>query len=391
MSLPLYRSLRGADWGQSSRNSGANMGLVFDKFFEGWEADFSKVADTQKVQWVERFARRHNLTRGLVDHAARQEKLVSGLGGTCWWAVATSRFVTGTGIDNPLENGFAFHHTLGVPYLAGSGLKGALRAYGEQWLTAGAGPPVERLFGRRQKPEAGSAIFFDMLPVESVAFVAEVMTPHYGKWYQDSSEPPADWHAPTPIPFLAVEHGAIFRIALAPRVADCTQWSEDKEALAAMLKDALRFTGLGAKTAVGYGRFELCDTPEAARTLSDSVTEALMQEWSPPARLAQTPDAASKPAVKPPQDRAPSNTSNRPGGRRQVVPPRQVRAPATAKYNAGDTLPAGTELTWSDDKVVATRAVVLKPGMQVQVALADDASDIFDVALASLVELRHIK
>ena len=42
-------------------------------------------------------------------------------------ATAIAPFTTGLGNEHPLENGFAFFNPYGLPYLAGSGVKGVLR------------------------------------------------------------------------------------------------------------------------------------------------------------------------------------------------------------------------------------------------------------------------
>jgi CRISPR-associated protein Cmr6 len=75
-------------------------------------------------------------------------------------AQSTSPFVTGTGIEHPLENGFAFLNPYGVPYLPGSGIKGVARRAAEELALGLWGdrrdwdiPSVWWLFGF----EAGSA------------------------------------------------------------------------------------------------------------------------------------------------------------------------------------------------------------------------------------------
>lgn len=64
--------------------------------------------------------------------------------------------------------------------------------------------------------------------------------------------PPGDWMAPIPIPFLVTEAHAAFVFSLLPRVPN------HRDAVAPVwswLLKALQFAGAGAKTAVGYGRF----------------------------------------------------------------------------------------------------------------------------------------
>jgi len=68
-----------------------------------------------------------NLVGSLNDRA---EKL--GSDGFQLTGVATAPFVTGMGMEHPLENGFAFLDPYGVPYLPGSSVKGVLRRAAEE-------------------------------------------------------------------------------------------------------------------------------------------------------------------------------------------------------------------------------------------------------------------
>lgn len=47
-------------------------------------------------------------------------------------AISESPFMTGIGMEHPLENGFAFLNPYGLPYLPGSGVKGVLRRAAEE-------------------------------------------------------------------------------------------------------------------------------------------------------------------------------------------------------------------------------------------------------------------
>lgn len=256
MNIPLFPSAARA---ANLQSPGSNAGLVFDKFFASWNATFTELQGASaKLNWVNRFA--NAACPCDPNWAARQRALVEALGGTVWRATATSRFITGTGIANPLENGFVWHHSFGCPYLPASGLKGALGAYWRQW-DGNDIACAKRLFG--EAAQAGAAMVFDMIPFSGVRLCAEVMTPHYGPWYQ-KGEIPGDWHDPVPIPFLAVEAGAVFQIAVAPRVGGNAQppaWRDDLNLLRRRLSEKLEWTGLGAKTAVGYGRFKLGERP----------------------------------------------------------------------------------------------------------------------------------
>jgi CRISPR-associated protein Cmr6 len=80
------------------------------------------------------------------------------------------------------------------------------------------------------------------------------MTPHYGPYYE-RSEVPGDWHSPMPIPFLTVSPGQSFVFALVPRTLSNADRTDCHTAVE-WLENALLELGAGAKTAVGYGRFE---------------------------------------------------------------------------------------------------------------------------------------
>ena len=260
MSIPLSPSTTRQ---RSVENPNANLGLVFDKYFGGWNDTFDALSEagpdgkTTKSKWVNQIVDATARTNGakLDALAARQRELTAALGGVSWSVTLTSRFVTGTGIANPLENGFVFHPTLAAPYLPASGLKGAVKAFWTQWQLPAPDAQTLRIFG--EDDQVGTAVFFDMLPLAPVKLVAEIITPHYGPWYQNG-DAPGDWHSPKPIPFIAMETGATFQISIAPRgrpVSCSAEWATDVVALKAAIGDALMFTGAGAKTAVGYGRF----------------------------------------------------------------------------------------------------------------------------------------
>lgn len=64
----------------------------------------------------------------------RQQALIASLGnhGFTLAATSTAPFATGLGNEHPIENGFAFLTPYGLPYLAGSGVKGVLRRAAEE-------------------------------------------------------------------------------------------------------------------------------------------------------------------------------------------------------------------------------------------------------------------
>jgi len=132
-------------------------------------------------------------------------------------------------------------------------------------------------------------------------FKLDIMNPHYSKYYGDSTgqTPPGDWENPTPIFFLTVKEGVKFRFVV---LFDNWRWEKiEKEGILIVrgkekylitnnvtensneeekikkvklpvekvkekkngsffneiLKDALSFYGVGSKTRLGYGSFEV--------------------------------------------------------------------------------------------------------------------------------------
>ncbi len=260
---PLYAAAASATLASATAG---NAGLWYDKFCDRWKADWTGFAgDSGKHDWIAQIA---NIGAGksqkkigdgaLVTEAVKRlEDLVEAQAGCSFRRTTAWRFVTGLGRNHPVENGFAWRHDLGTPYIAGSSLKGLVRAYARDWAGL-EDETLKRIFG--PKPEAGlaigSVVFLDALPAEPVALDADVMTPHYGPWHQgETNAVPADWHSPTPIPFLTVAPGQMFVFAVLPRNRSNRQDQEDCKRAADLLKEALEMLGAGAKTAVGYGQF----------------------------------------------------------------------------------------------------------------------------------------
>jgi CRISPR-associated protein Cmr6 len=275
MIRPLYKELAG----EQMRYDGGNAGLWYDKYCNQWGLDLAKsglkkwslvsFTDTEKNminpkdEWIGELSGKAVGTKEILhEHNLRYFSLIATHGQSpLVFTVEQGRFVTGLGREHPVENGFTWHHTLGVPYLPGSSIKGMVRAWGTQWLDLKPEDTAERIFGDSKDTGIGSVIFMDALPIEPVKLEADVMTPHYGPYYQDNQnkEPPADWHNPVPIPFLTVAAGTRFLFGILPRNIRDNQAIEDCQTVKCWLEDALAIIGAGAKTAVGYGRFRRDD------------------------------------------------------------------------------------------------------------------------------------
>jgi len=116
MNLPLPSSLH-----VEKPNGDYNAGLWYDKFFSEWQADFSgpitatKIEPDGKFKWVAGMAHRCGEPGQLSEQCERLQQHIASQQGKVLYFKTDGRFVTGLGREHPVENGFAWHHTLGVP------------------------------------------------------------------------------------------------------------------------------------------------------------------------------------------------------------------------------------------------------------------------------------
>ena len=264
MTIPLYTEHQSPN----TAPEGGHLGLWYTRFFNRYDADW-KLDDTAKSEWINSVA---NKTCGnsekLTQHAERTITLIKALKGQHAICDTNWHFVTGLGLPHPVENGFTWHQTLGVPFLAGSAIKGVLRAWVEQWDDTDRAQRLKDWFGLDKKEaekqgtveQAGKLIFFDAIPIDPVKLSADIMTPHYGDWYAKGQENqgvnpehvPADWHDPVPVPFLVAKR-ASFLMGIAAR--DIKNEDMAQKALEVLI-EAVQWLGVGAKTAAGYGHLE---------------------------------------------------------------------------------------------------------------------------------------
>lgn len=259
---PLYADiLEKQPW---KKKQNAHMGLVVDKFADGWYwsdgiLEFAKsqpVKSTSPKSWLDMFPVECGSKAHLNDACQQQRKLIRALDGKIIPLCNTSRFVTGTGRNHPLENGMTWHHTLGTPYLPGSSLKGLLRAWCREEETQEAKTKIDNWFGATT--QVGKFILLDMIPKTPLQVEVDIMTPHYGPYYQDKDKniPPAEWHDPNPIPFLVVQANATWQLGIIPGPQHRGISDDDLQLLNDYLENALQILGAGAKTASGYGHFK---------------------------------------------------------------------------------------------------------------------------------------
>ncbi len=266
MILPIYDS---ASHDNIPPVQQGNKGLRFERFFDRYTISTGQasIGDGAKRDFLNNFSSPCGDWQQLTQFALHQLALIQSLGGESQGYELSGHLVTGMGNAHPVENGFLWHPTLGVPYLSGSQVKGLLRSLLEQYYTeTDKSELLLQWFGSDHKdPEqreyqagTGELIFFDAVPTEPPELTVDIMTPHMGKWYldggtiqnmnTDSDKIPADWHDPNPIPFLAVKQ-ARFLFTIARRHGS----SVDIREVFACLDHALQHLGAGAKTQVGYG------------------------------------------------------------------------------------------------------------------------------------------
>ncbi|MEW6750607.1 MAG: type III-B CRISPR module RAMP protein Cmr6 [Candidatus Latescibacterota bacterium] len=235
-----------------------------------------------------------------------------------------SPLVIGLGNEHPTEKGFRFDWTLGIPTIPATGVKGVVRL---AWLVnrlnekpkdeaadfwekitgrwkAGDKPgesllPEEarQLFGCGEiaKPEQaarrGKVIFLDVLPATLPRLKAEIMNCHYVDYLNKKPDDkgfrgPTEDQSPNPQKFWAVaredDNGNpvrfVFRVLVHREVAGDP---EARARLEAAIKAALAEHGLGAKTAIGHGRFLPVKGPEADNAASNDA--AVSPPAGPPA------------------------------------------------------------------------------------------------------------
>jgi CRISPR-associated protein Cmr6 len=120
-------------------NLDAPPGHRFRLYFDGWvwKGKTLVLDDQQKKLGLAKAARidvKGEAARALDALRARQMYLAQDDGAAIHTidAVSTAPFVTGVGMEHPLENGFAFFDPHGLPYLPGSGIKGVIRRAAEE-------------------------------------------------------------------------------------------------------------------------------------------------------------------------------------------------------------------------------------------------------------------
>ena len=265
-----------------------NFGLWYNKFIPIKDFDSCKASDEEGEEtnvvsfYYEKYKKfqKETVVNSLLVKRHQDQKafcfaLSSGYECLVFKAKLKTPLITGIGESHPHEVSMVFDHNMGIPYIPASGIKGIVRfahTLGlcknipegmiekdkegheyfedeEKWTY------ISQLFGTREN--RGSVIFLDSYPEKMPDLHVDIMNPHYGDYYSDDTNktPPADYLNPVPIKFLTVarETVFIFRVLIVKKETELINKVKDA------YTKALTEEGIGAKTAVGYGLFQLVD------------------------------------------------------------------------------------------------------------------------------------
>lgn len=144
--------------------------------------------------------------------------------------------------NDDFQLGFFFDHTTGLPIISGSSIKGMLRSVCEK------NDFMQEVYGKKipiDVFEEGKIIFYDAFIVSTQnknnrIFGTDYITSHF------SSEENGMFKEPNPIKFLKVLSGVTFKF----------QFQFINEEYINIFKQIILDFGLGAKTNVGYGKFQ---------------------------------------------------------------------------------------------------------------------------------------
>lgn len=194
-------------------------------------------------------------------------------------AKINGRLFTGLALGQTLETGAMTHHTYGMPMIAGSSIKGAVRHYTEQLFAErdennnihyrdgqivtqeNKKHILDILFGTDDSSNAGYLIWHDawwIAPVDTKMnllqgenarpFIGEIVTVHHQEYYQGKMKEALDIENPIPNQQIAIQGEFYFSIEGEP------QWAKFAKML---LTKMLQEQGVGAKGSNGYGYFEI--------------------------------------------------------------------------------------------------------------------------------------
>lgn len=256
----------------------ANAGLLMQKGLKEWESDEEKKRLRAKTDGEDKRTAKEKLIDVITSIQPNELYLLAfNRWLNCTFdkdefahlsATVNGRLFTGLALGGALETGAMIHHTYGMPMIAGSSIKGAVRAYAETVLADNSDKQaiLNVLFGTDSdddNADAGYLIWHDAWWIPNVdsklqlkqdgsnnPFVGEIVTVHHQAYYQGKLDEDLDIESPIPNQQIAMIGSFYFSIQGDKAWVD---YALD------LLKGALQYHGLGAKGSNGYGYFEISD------------------------------------------------------------------------------------------------------------------------------------
>lgn len=210
-----------------------------------------------------------------MNQSALIRQPLPGLVGVEIEAKLISSLLTGIGAPHLSETNLYLDRNLGLPAIPASSIKGIVRlghilerlAENPKWAEKDTVKDYEidllpELFGIASEDAVkfkkngkewgrGRVVFLDAYPKEVPDLKADILNPHYPKYYREGVKDwPRDNQDPIPVTFLTVDTGTVFCFRFLAPEGLC-------EPLKAAVTRILTQEGIGAKTSLGYGRFEV--------------------------------------------------------------------------------------------------------------------------------------
>lgn len=258
----------------------SNLSLLLDRYIgyqDGWQFnEEQKAAFFQKIK--SHFSFNDDLLR---NYYKRWQAITNSLPhAQSFTATPEWRMVVGLGRSSILETSMMLDRITGIPLIPGSTLKGLAASYAllcilektrrvdevekiyEQFLSEKIDQLPEhfeefvRIFGHQGT--VGKVIFLDAVPTKAPTLKPDMMNNHYPEYYGDKSSTqfPTPYQNPVPIYFLTLGKESQFTFAVAgqdnqPQTQTLVQKAQQ------WLQAGLTDLGIGAKTAAGYGYFNI--------------------------------------------------------------------------------------------------------------------------------------
>lgn len=195
----------------------------------------------------------------------------------------------------------------------------------------------------------GSVAFLDAFPEGRSRLTADIATCHHSDYYKGRERAACDNEEPNPVPFLTLGRGARFCFMVAPlRRAE----KEDADAAERWLREALTDSGVGAKTAAGYGWFS-CDAenPGAARAEHEAARRKLTDTLEAKRRAAEDEARRQAAAAKAAEEAA----------RKAAMTPEDRIREWAAKWQQGNFIQAPFDRLTEEERLELVRLFVREP------------------------------